>query len=309
MNIVCTIDNNYIRHCAVMLRTLRDENPDAPINLTIVHDALEPTERARLARYLGAFLPSVSFIQINPELLEGFPVYGHVTVATYFRLLLPAILPWGMQKVIFMDCDMIVTDSLGPLWDFPLEGRPLAAVTDRSQEENCQRVGLGEGHRYFNAGVLLIDLEQWRRQDVLGRGLAFAAANPHRIEYWDQDVLNHLFEGQWRPIDPKWNALPHIWGLNPQIGDDLSALDEQERAAREHPAVVHFAGAGRTKPWNHHCRHPWKTRYREVQRRTPWSSVPLEDSPPPVLVRLSRDALFRAKCMAKTVLSGRPRPS
>lgn len=296
MIIACTIDNNYIRHCAALLASLHAANPREDISVYIIHNQLDPAQRASLAAYLGSFLSAVSFIQLDPSLLEGFPVYGHITIATYFRLLLPAVLPAGVERVIFMDCDMIVLGNLRELWETPLDDRQVGAVIDRSQDENGRRLGLSEGSRYFNAGVLLIDLEKWRQNDILSKGLLFATTNQDKIRFWDQDVLNYLLEGDWLPIHPRWNSLPHLWGLTPEhevAGTSLTALD---RDAQANPAVVHFAGPGVSKPWNFHCTHPYKDRYLHFLAQTPWADTPLDDQPPPAIRRWWDQSIFRAKC-------------
>ena len=302
MNIACTIDNNYIRHCAVMLRSLYEVNKQNDINVYIVHDQLDSLQRATLARYLGEFLSSISFIQINPDLLHGFPVHGHITIATYFRLLLPAVLPWAVDRVLFMDCDMIVVDSLRELWDMNLRGAPMAAVIDRSQKENRERIGLANSSYYFNAGVLLIDLQAWREQDVLSRGIRFAQTHADRLEFWDQDVLNHLFEGAWLPFEARWNALPHLWSLNRALKGSDAYLTPQDIIARDRPAIIHFAGPGVTKPWNYRCEHPWKQQYLKLQKHTPWASVALEEYPPPPPIQLMSKIIFKTKCIFKDAL-------
>lgn len=73
MIIVCNINNEYIPHCAVMLRSLRDFNPRNDLDVFIVHQHLESEERAKPVGYLTSFLPSVSFLQVDHALLDGFP--------------------------------------------------------------------------------------------------------------------------------------------------------------------------------------------------------------------------------------------
>ncbi|MEI6615712.1 MAG: glycosyltransferase family 8 protein [Cyanobium sp. ELA507] len=295
MNIVCTIDNNYVRHCAVMLRTLRDGNPGDNLRVYIVHQALDPQERAKLVGYLGSFLPSVSFLQVEPDLLEGFPVFGHISIATYFRLLLPSILPPAMDRVLFIDCDVVVNGSLQELWATPLENRPLAAASDRNLPMQRQRLEMADDAPYFNAGMMLINLEAWRREEVLSRGLAYAQENSHKLSNWDQDVLNHLFEKQALIVHQRWNAQSHLWGLDPNWLQEQGGLTLEEQEAHDNPAVIHFAGGGFAKPWNHRCPHPWKDRYREVQAMTPWANVPLEDLPNPEPAGLLRRVIRKAR--------------
>ncbi|WP_216901284.1 glycosyltransferase family 8 protein [Synechococcus sp. CCY 9618] len=302
MIIACTIDNNYIRHCAVMLKSLRLANPEEAISVYIMHGVIDAAERARLAAYLGDFLPSVSFIQLDEEMLAGFPVFGHITLATYFRLLLPAALPHAVEKVIYLDSDLIVVDSLTPLWESSLGENSIAAVEEHNQEFDRQRLALAEGSLVFNAGAMLINLARWRQDNILGTGLAFAQAHPERIKHWDQDVLNSLLEAHWSPLDWRWNALPHLW-LHPDYADPATSLGRQAEAARARPAVIHFAGSGVAKPWNHRCSHPWRQRYLEIRQQTPWAGMPLEDAPDSSLGESLRKLRFRIKRAGKTMLT------
>ena len=216
MIIACTIDNNYIRHCAVMLKSLQLSNPTESLSVYILHGVIDAAERARLAAYLGEFLPSVSFLQLDEQMLAGFPVFGHISLATYFRLLLPAALPHAVEKVLYLDSDLIVVDALRELWESPLEGNSIGAVEEHNQEFDRNRLGLAEGSLVFNAGAMLIDLGRWRRENILANGLEFARTHPERIKHWDQDVLNSLLEARWLPLDWRFNALPHLW-MHPRL--------------------------------------------------------------------------------------------
>jgi lipopolysaccharide biosynthesis glycosyltransferase len=279
MIIACAIDNNYIRHCAVMLKSLYDANPKEDISAYIIHGPIDVSEKKKLTVYLGRFLSSVSFIQIDPKTLEGFPVFGHLPLSTYYRFLIPTILPASLQKVIFLDCDLIVVDSLSGLWNMPLGNHPLAAVTDHHIKENCQRLGLSESSGYFNPGVLVINLDRWRKKNILSEGLKFAKSTKATLKHCDQDILNHIFKGDWLHLDTRWNAAPHLWGLCPVPADEAVQSAQQDISARDKPAIVHFAGSGIAKPWDYRCRHPWKKRYLELKKLTPWAGAPLESQP------------------------------
>jgi lipopolysaccharide biosynthesis glycosyltransferase len=301
MIIACTIDNNYIRHCAVMLKSLQLSNPAESISIYILHGVIDASERARLAAYLGDFLPSVSFIQLDEEMLSGFPVFGHITLATYFRLLLPAALPHAVEKVLYLDSDLIVVDSLRALWESDLGENSIGAVEEHNQEFDRNRLGLAEGSLVFNAGAMLIDLGRWRRENILATGLEFARTHPERIKHWDQDVLNSLLETRWLPLDWRFNALPHLW-MHPEYVESSTPLGQKAEVARASPAVIHFAGSGVAKPWHHRCTHPWRQRYLEIRQQTPWASLPLEGAPTRSLADRLGSLRFRIKSAAKATL-------
>lgn len=174
-------------------------------------------------------------------------------------------------------------------------------MIDRSQEENLGRLGLGTDGFYFNCGVLLIDLEAWRAEEVIDKGVAYAVANPEKVIYCDQDVINALFHGRCLPLHPRWNALPHLWGVTPRHQLNGFSEGDADGEAREHPAVVHFAGSGSAKPWNHRCTHPWANRYRKILATSPWAAVPLDDLPSPPLAVLRDRLVFRTKCLIRGI--------
>ena len=300
MNIVCATDANYMRHCASMLLSLYEHNKEEDLRVYVLHSEVDPNELARLVGFLGSFLPSVSFLQADPGMLEGFPVSGHVTLASYIRFLLPELLPAAVEKVLFIDVDTIVSDNLRELWETPLSGYALAAVSEHPIF--CRHHGHLVGE-YFNAGMMVIDLNVWRQSEVLTRGMDFVSrASAEQLLHRDQDVLNHLFHGHWLRLEDRWNACPHLFGLNGDYDLDRQELTAAELRAIEDPAIIHFAGPGPVKPWSQLCTHPLRDRYRLHSARTPWASVPLSDRPPPLAAWLWNDSLFRLKCKPKELL-------
>jgi lipopolysaccharide biosynthesis glycosyltransferase len=140
---------------------------------------------------------------------------------------------------------------------------------------------------------------------VASRGLAYARDHQQRIAHWDQDILNVLFRDNWVCLHERWNVCPHLYGLNPSVNAAAEALSDSEQEALRRPAIVHYAGGGRVKPWSYHCSHPLRQLYRDHAARTPWADVPLINRPAPPLVRLWNRSLFRLKCEARKLLPSR----
>ena len=298
MNIVCTTDGNYLSHCVAMLKSLWEHNPDEDMHVYLIYDNVDSHSLGLAASFLHGFLPGLSLMQASSKPLIGFPVSGHGTVAAYFRLLLPAMLPLSVERLVFIDADTIIVDSISPLWELSLEGHALAAVGEHRL--SCQDHGYEYG-KYFNSGIMLIDLSKWRQSDLLNRGRRYAIEYPERLRHWDQDILNHIFEGDWLALPDRWNACPHLFGLCKNydaIGYELSVA---EKEAFSNPAVIHFAGPGPIKPWNAQCNHPLKERYLETKAKTPWASTPLEDIPPSSWQMTVNKAVFEAKCFVRKV--------
>ncbi len=300
MDIVCATDGNYLRHCTAMLHSLKEKNPEEDITIHLIFDNVDHDTFVKGMGFLIDQFPSFNVLHADAELVADFPFDGHASAATYFRLLLPSLLPAKVQRVIFIDSDAIVMDHLRELWELPLEGKALAAVPDHWL--SCKDHGYVHGE-YFNAGIMLIDLDVWRAKDVLGLGRVFAKANPHRLRHWDQDVLNAVFAKEWLPIGERWNACPHLFGLLPDFDLTPERLTPSETRAIHHPAIVHFAGPGPVKPWNARSTHPLREHYLAAKAATPWSETPLDDLPAPRWVSLAQELTFQAKCKAKRFLS------
>jgi lipopolysaccharide biosynthesis glycosyltransferase len=302
MNIVCATDGNYLPHCVIMLQTLASHQSDpADLRVYLIIDNVSQEQFENCIPYLYSIIPNLSWLKADPDKVSEFPVNGHATVATYFRLLLPGLLPEECKRAIFIDSDTVVNSSLDRLWQMPLQGKALAAALEH--KPSCRDHGYRHGH-YFNAGVMLVDLERWRKADVLGLGASFAKANPHRLRHWDQDVLNHVFKDNWLPIGERWNACPHLFGLMPEYSLTPEDLTESEKEAIHDPAIVHFAGPGPVKPWNARCKHPLRHLYLQPRSKTPWAHQPLDDAPPPLLQQWWDQGLFRTKTKVKGWLGG-----
>lgn len=293
MLVTCATDGYYLRHCVAMLQSLWQHNPNPDLEVFIIFDNVESQQLSVAVSYLHDLLPSVSLLQASAKPLSGFPVSGHASIATYFRLLLPGLLPESVERVLFIDSDTIILSDLLGLWNRQLQGKALGAVPEHRL--SCLDHGYVFGE-YFNAGIMLIDLVKWRQSNLIERGKLFAKNHPDRLRHWDQDVLNHVFEGDWLAVEDRWNACPHLFGLNG--GYDLSekSLSESERQAISDPAVVHFAGPGAIKPWNARCQHPLKDLYLHAKAQTPWAKMALDDAQPPAWQQAINDAMFRSKC-------------
>lgn len=203
-----------------------------------------------------------------------FPIRDHITAGTYLRFLLPELLP-DVDRIIYLDVDIVVHRDLEALYDTPLEGHPLAAMPDwpmlvgtltwptffipygqeklRFAAYVKKVLGLEcEGTtNYFNCGVMVFDLAYWRAHDIAGRTVAYLTAHPE-LYYMDQDALNYICGGKYARLDQRYNSFancsfPAIVNVLVRFTRAGRRWEALRTVWRRDPWVIHYAGAN--KPW------------------------------------------------------------
>jgi lipopolysaccharide biosynthesis glycosyltransferase len=276
VNIVCAIDDGYAQHCGVMLRSLFANNPGTAFRVFVLTDGLRESTRARLDAVARASGQSLECRVLDRAMLGDAPVNGHVSLATYFRVLIPNLLPPEVGTVLFLDADLIVRGQIGELCAQRIDGYPVAAVANPFGDGEMDRLGIHRQFGYFNAGVLLMNLRTWREEDLSRRVLHCIATSGERLLWWDQDALNLALQGRWLRCHPMWNAQEAFFRDHPLSALGITA--DELRETRAAPRIVHFAGSW--KPWHYGYEHPFKREYYRYLAETPWKGTPPVDMPP-----------------------------
>jgi lipopolysaccharide biosynthesis glycosyltransferase len=238
--IASAADAAYAVPLAAMLRSA--VRPGTPLSVHIVDAGLGEDDRGRLEGICAAAAAELTWHDAASA-LDPYPLNRRMTMATYARLELPRLLPPDVRKVVWLDCDVLVTGDLGGLWRTELDGRHLLAVQDpcvplvssRYGIRRWRELGLAERAKYFNAGVMLIDLDRWRRDGIAERAGAYLRESGEDVVFWDQEGLNAVLSGRWGALDLRWNWCS---GFTPREEPASVGLD---------PWIVHFAG--NLKPW------------------------------------------------------------
>lgn len=249
MNICFTIDESYVQHVCVVIRSIAINNSFTPITVYIVSFGIRSETVARLKKFILKLKHlQVVFIKAERSLVDGFKVTGHASGVNYLRLFLPNLLP-AVDKTIYLDADLVVIGDLRELYNINIEDRPLAAVPAPTPEVS-DMLGI-DADLYFNSGVMLLNLHYWRLHGLPNRLKEFILNNPEKITFWDQDALNANTSDTYLKLDQKWNFM--------QYNSELRGA-----------SIVHFAG--KHKPWHYYCEHPLRYLYFHYLKQTPWEN-------------------------------------
>lgn len=254
IHVMLSCDENFAQHAGVLIESLLSKTAQpSSVRLFLSDGGISAESKRKIQAIVDAHQAKISFIQINPADFEGLYISHQYSLATYYRLMLGRLLPSDVRKCIYLDCDMVVCDDIVKLWAEDLQGRALGAVIDyglmvsaKTFAEKRRDLGLTDSSLYFNAGLLVIDLDWWRRADM--DKIAMKLAQSRSFRSHDQDVLNLLFKDNWKPLPARWNCMPALYGFNMKLYLQRKRYPGLAEA-RKSPAILHFAG--RYKPWEY----------------------------------------------------------
>ena len=269
LEIACSARRDYLPHTATMIASLlANAGVALRVNL-LVGDDVGEAEAEAVATMVAGEGQELRVHRVEPDRLEGLKTTGTFPTAHWYRVLLPELL--DAPRALYLDGDVIVLDSLQPLAELDLGDSWLAAVTNPFPDnESAARLcaGLGvEPARYFNSGVMVLDLAALRDHDAPSRVIAYAAANAERLFLPEQDAMNAVLADRRLPLAPRWNAMIGVERL--AWSEELFG-PEAVRAALEHPAIRHFEGSGANKPWHPQAEAANRRLYETYRARTPW---------------------------------------
>lgn len=243
IHIAYTIDLNFINCAAASIASVLQSNPNR-CHIHIIHDGDIDAGLTKLQQMIKSRRGLCSVHLVPNSFPRKLFTDKHATIANYYRLAIPDILPTTINRAIYLDADTLVRRPLDALFEINLGASTFAAVAEPNPEA-CTRLGLGDGTPYLNSGVLVIDLDAWRKDELGEQLLKLASESGNKWEYWDQDVIACHFKGQWKRLPPEYN-LNHRFIFS---GSDsfLPTLN---------PFIVHFSG-NKLKPWQSNLYHPF----------------------------------------------------
>jgi lipopolysaccharide biosynthesis glycosyltransferase len=256
IHVAAACDENYAMPLAVMLASIAATlGEHRRVTVHVLETALGAGTREKIVRSVPRDRMELRWIIIDAERLaylrDTLRTFDTVTLASYYRLLLPEVLPSTVEKVIYLDCDLVVNRDLGELWDLDVAGTHLLAaaeliassrfVSSKAGIRLYRELGLPADLQFFNSGVMVINLRRWRQRHVAQCAIAYIREAGYYLRWHDQEALNVALAGEWIALDPRWNVTMHVFR-------GVIAKRQRAELARR-PFIVHFNAA--IKPWHH----------------------------------------------------------
>lgn len=248
MTVVYACDDNYAKLTAVSAVSLLKHNPG--VEIILVGCRLKPESieivKSRIEKFSGTF----RYVDVSAKIneLQAMGACSYVSYAVYSRIFIGELLPDLHGKVLYLDCDTLIVDSIAKIFETDLRGNPLALAPDAAHPAYKRVISLPANKPYYNTGVTLIDLDEWRLRRCTERLMEELKAPHGRNPLGDQDIIVRVLNDEITELDRRWNFLSQyiLYGR------------------KERPAIYHFSGNTLGRPWFTSSRHPLRESYRQA---------------------------------------------
>ncbi len=264
MDILVTLDDGYMPQLRVMLTSLYISNPNLACRIYLLHSGIMENHLHELMLSLKHIGYQLFPINIDEGLFENAPVTKQYPKEMYYRLLAAQILPEELNKILYLDPDVLVINSLRPLWELDMKDSLFAAASHTGKTElanNINKLRLGTDQKYYNSGVLLINLPLCRSEIVPEEIFSFVGEHTSDLLLPDQDILNAMYGSRIQEIDD------FLWNYDARNYNNYfvrSAGEANLEWVMKNTAIIHFCG--RAKPWKPHYTHRFGILYRHYMQ-------------------------------------------
>lgn len=264
IDLLVTFNRNYIGPFRTMLRSLLLNNPGESFRVWLLHSAIAEEDLQELEEFCGAQGVSFTALRVDRSAFRDAPISRQYPQEMYYRLLAPQLLPASVERVLYLDSDILVLNPVRPLWEMDLGDCAFAAASHSGVLDvmnGVNRIRLRTDHDYYNSGVMLMDLVKAR--EIVRPEDIFACVREHSAELVlpDQDVFNFLYGKKTLPLpDEVWNYDARYYHAYLIRSEGTCQMDW----VMQNTVFLHFCG--KRKPWSRQSANRFSALYKHYMR-------------------------------------------
>ncbi len=274
-NIAYGVDKNFLLGAAISINSVLINNIDTDFNFHLFTDYIDDEYIQRFQKMITKYNSNIIIYLLDAEELKQLSTSDFWSYATYFRLIAFEYLSTNINSILYLDADVICKGNLKELFQLNLANSFAAVVldVDNMQQSSATRLKLTDlNGKYFNAGVIYVNLKKWIENDLSKKSLELVRGKTNfgKLKYLDQDALNILFQTQNVYLSRDYNC---IYTLKNELA--YHDLSKYKNTITDSTILIHYTGV--TKPW-----HTWGINYPASQFffnsyiHSPWKDQPLK---------------------------------
>lgn len=282
MNIIYASNDGYAKYLGISMMSLFKNNKDMDkIDVYVLSQDIYPRNLERLSRIARAYhrgLHIIDIAEFEKRIPFDFATSGYNSIVLA-RLFLCSYLPSDLERVLYLDCDIIVNGSIKELETISFGQNLAAAVPELYMPADKKAlIGFGKDETYYNAGVFLVNLTMWRAKDIETVFMKYYHAMKGRLLYNDQDILNHCCKGKILTLSHTYNLSTNLYYFPRYFVRKLQPAYDTSSAVKysqilSAPAIIHYMGDER--PWIDGNRNRYRRQYEYFYKKSPWRNEPL----------------------------------
>jgi len=296
MHIAFGVDGDYFRAMGVAITSIVTHNPQTPFIFHVFAPAFSQADSDKLSQLQNLYGVDIHLHTVDLCVFKeyaGFPDFSQYSTAIFTRLLIPQVLRGQTSRVLYLDADILCVGKLKPLMSIDLGRYIVGAVHDNGEftvRTQCKNLKLRQG-KYFNSGVLLIDIDSWIGHDISRRTMETLLLPHQHFIFPDQDALNIVLEEHVLYIEEQWN---YQYNLNSFLNLGFYSMQPLGNGV-----LIHFTG--RVKPWHAWSLHQARDLFQEYQSKSPWAGTSLDSPRNYKEMRLYSQFLMRKGSIVKAI--------
>lgn len=287
INIAYSCNEAYIPHTGISLLSLLENNKHIP-HITIFFIQKDVKEESinlltQIVEQYGRQIRIISFDELCFDLKIN--SLGRHIETIYAKLFFGRI--DGIDKILYIDSDTIINDSLHDLWEIDLEDNLIAGVeTYTSCSKN--KLNLSKFDQCINDGVALINVREFRKQNILQKFQSCIAEFNGKPPLLSEGVINKVCKGKIKIIHPKYNLMSGLFDYKRDHFANMNSYYDKNtiNEAIQRPVIIHYLAAFYNRPWDVNCTHPLKDIYLFYKNKSIWKDSPLENKKLSIRLRL-----------------------
>ena len=284
MNVMYTCDNNYVWLMGISTISLFENNKGIEdLKVYLLGENISQENKAELKKIGDKYNSEVEVIDV-PELnIPPSLVSARWPLSAFTRLFSGVILPNHISKILYLDCDTIITGDISELDNVQFNGNIAMGVKDCISGTYKQNVGLDKNSPYINAGVILFDMDALRKVDITSEIESYMEKYEKLINYADQDILNGMFKGKIGELDPKFDVMTidvvHTYEEIQKLRRPTNFYSKAElEKAKKSPAIIHYTtNMVVVRPWFANTDHPFASEFRKYMGMSVWEDYELKE--------------------------------
>lgn len=275
-NVCYATDDNYLMHlCSSIVSLLTFSKNPQEVTIHILANNVSISNKKILIDISKEYDSTIIFYDVN-DLTKYIPLtleVNKLSISTYLRLFLAEILPRSIEKILYLDCDVIINGNVWDIWENNIDDYLVGGVVDTMFPKYLIEIGLKQDEPYINAGVLFINLRKWKENNITQQFVDFINKFNGSVPHLDQGVINGVIKKKFilnlcynvqSPVFvfKRYHDLINFYGIKNYYKKEVWLF------AKNNPIIIHYTSSYVGRPWYNFCLHPLKNKYLHFRRLT-----------------------------------------